>query len=160
MNLKLLSSKLSDNKLFGRIILICSLIGITDTLYLTSDYLLGTGVKCVITKGCDVVLSSAYATLFGLPLALYGLLFYIFIFVVVTLVDIYGNALFFRILKAGASVGFLVSMLLLYVQIFVLKSLCIYCLTSAISSTIIFISAILYREAQSAKDGQDVILDR
>eukprot|EP00878_Enallax_costatus_P002963 GHUV01003159.1.p1 GENE.GHUV01003159.1~~GHUV01003159.1.p1 ORF type:complete len:370 (+),score=119.68 GHUV01003159.1:213-1322(+) len=45
--------------------------GALETTYLTANKLLNTAVACP-TSGCDSVLNSPYAELFGLPLPLYG----------------------------------------------------------------------------------------
>jgi uncharacterized membrane protein len=45
--------------------------GAAETLYLTASKLLNTSVACP-TSGCDAVLSSPYAQLFGVPLPLLG----------------------------------------------------------------------------------------
>ncbi|MCU0550031.1 MAG: vitamin K epoxide reductase family protein [Leptolyngbya sp. Prado105] len=51
-------------------------LGILNTGYITFNKLLSTAVACP-TGGCERVLESPYANLFGLPLSLYGLLAYI-----------------------------------------------------------------------------------
>jgi uncharacterized membrane protein len=51
-------------------------LGILNTAYLTINKLTQSAAACP-TSGCERVLESPYATLFGLPLALFGLLAYI-----------------------------------------------------------------------------------
>ena len=50
-------------------------IGAVVTAYLTISAFTGNSTACP-TKGCDIVLSSPYATVFGQPLALFGFLAY------------------------------------------------------------------------------------
>jgi uncharacterized membrane protein len=50
-------------------------IGAAVTAYLTYTKLTGNEAACP-TSGCDIVLSSPYATVFGQPLALFGFLAY------------------------------------------------------------------------------------
>lgn len=50
-------------------------VGAAITGYLTIVKLTGDSTACP-TNGCDIVLSSPYATVFGLPLALFGFLAY------------------------------------------------------------------------------------
>ncbi|ASC70891.1 Vitamin K epoxide reductase [Halomicronema hongdechloris C2206] len=52
-----------------------ALIGAAETAYLTVIKFMGDGAACP-TEGCDRVLASAYATVFGLPLPLFGFLAY------------------------------------------------------------------------------------
>ena len=50
-------------------------VGAAVTAYLTAVKLTQGSAVCP-TSGCDIVLSSPYATVFGLPLALFGFLAY------------------------------------------------------------------------------------
>jgi uncharacterized membrane protein len=107
-----------------------ALVGLMDATYLTIEHLTGQSVRCTVTSGCDEVLSSAYATLFGQPLAAYGALAYFTAFSLATLAAFgYGSAkLPLRLL---AALMLLASLWLLYVQAFVLRAFCQYCLLSA-----------------------------
>ena len=132
--------------------LVMALVGIADTAYLTADYFLGTGVKCLLLEGCEVVLTSSYSRMFGIPLAFFGLGFYMLIFVLVSAADIYESKLVYKAILSAGIVGFLFSLYLLYLQIFVIEALCIYCLTSLLSSTVIFgLGVLLYRRGFSAQ---------
>jgi uncharacterized membrane protein len=51
-------------------------LGTAETVYLTSAKLLQADVACP-TSGCESVLASDYATLFGQPLSLYGMMAYV-----------------------------------------------------------------------------------
>lgn len=53
-----------------------ALLGIVNTAYLTINRLAKTTAVCP-TSGCERVLESPYATIFGLPLSLFGLLAYL-----------------------------------------------------------------------------------
>ena len=53
-----------------------AILGAINTAYLTINKLTNTATTCP-TGGCERVLESPYATVFGLPLALFGLLAYI-----------------------------------------------------------------------------------
>ena len=116
-----------------------TLAGLADTSYLPAQNLPGTGVNCAILQGCDKVLASPYAVIGGnIPLALLGAAYY---FLLLILVLIYlqnknwGAILGFFALSAF---GFLFSIWLTYLQFFVIRALCLYCLSSAIFTTILF----------------------
>ena len=128
-----------SHKFLLKAILVLSLIGIADTSYLTSDFYFGTGVNCSLLQGCEVVLTSPYSAVFGIPLSLLGLIFYITVFILVSAIGAYQKNIFTRLLAVAGTIGFCVSLFLLYVQIFLLKEVCIYCLTSTVSSTTIFV---------------------
>ena len=139
----MLFNRLLDNKIIGRIIMAVSLVGFADSVYLTVDHYFGIGVLCYLVHGCDVVLKSEYSQLFGVPLAIFGIIFYSCVFVIINLVDIYQKDKFVKLLYVIGIVGFIASIIFLYLQLFVIEALCFYCLVSLGSSTIIFILSIL-----------------
>jgi uncharacterized membrane protein len=107
-----------------------ALVGLVDALYLTVKHLTGQSVQCTVTTGCEEVLTSAYATVGGYPLAALGALAYFMAFSLATLALFrYGVArqlLFYLVM-----VMLLTSLFLIYVQAFVLGHWCQYCLLSA-----------------------------
>src|SRR5262245_39558986 len=66
--------------------MLVSLIGLGDSIYLTIQHLTGESVRCTVTSGCSVVLSSHYATIAGIPTAAFGALAYFTAFSLATLV--------------------------------------------------------------------------
>lgn len=121
--------------LFDALFALLALVGLLDASYLTVEHLSGRSVLCVVTTGCDEVLSSTYATLPGeIPLAALGALAYFTVFSLATLAVFgYGGA---RSLIAPVVVAmFAASLWLLYVQAFVLHAFCSYCLLSAALTT-------------------------
>jgi uncharacterized membrane protein len=109
---------------------ILSLVGLADSIYLTVKHLTGQTVQCTISTGCDEVLSSPYATLFGYPLAAFGALAYFTAFSLATLA-LYGSRPARTLLIIVVSVMTLMTLHLLYVQAFVLGKYCEFCLLSA-----------------------------
>ena len=107
-----------------------SLIGLADALYLTVQDLTGQNLRCTIISGCSEVLGSVYAHLGPVPLAVLGAVAYFTVFSLATL-----PAKGYRF--AGALLGFLLAVMLLttlwllYLQAFVIRHFCQYCLLSA-----------------------------
>jgi uncharacterized membrane protein len=135
-----------------------ALIGFVDAAYLTIEHYQGVIPPCSITKGCDKVLTSTYASLFGIPTSLLGSIYY---FVILAGVFAYIESKNFSILKWTLSitgVGFLFSLWFVYLQVFSIGSYCAYCLGSAATSTVLFILAIIvfkkYSNGQSISNGQ------
>lgn len=122
-----------------------SLIGFADAVYLTAKHYLGGSLNCFLVSGCDTVTTSAYATWGPLPVALLGTLFYVAIFLLVLLYLDRGWALAPRLLFWLALVGFLDSLHFIFVQAFVLRAWCIYCLLSAVIATLIFLCTLIGR---------------
>ena len=109
---------------------ILSLIGLLDSVYLTIKHLTGQSVQCTISTGCEEVLGSSYATLFGYPLAAFGALAYFAVFSLAILVVFgYRSTRIFLIVIVALMT--LMTMRLLYVQAFVLGKYCEFCLLSA-----------------------------
>ena len=119
-------------------VLLLGLVGFADAVYLTVKHYVGGPVPCAIVKGCDTVLTSRYAILWGWPVSLYGAIFYLV--VVVGVIGYLDNKKIFWLnwLRSLAVAGFLVTLWLVYVQAFLLKDFCLYCLISATSALVIF----------------------
>jgi len=107
-----------------------SLLGLADAIYLTVEHLSGRSVRCTILSGCSEVLSSSYATVRGVPLALIGAAAYFTAFSLATLAA-FGYQLAGKFLIALVSLMFLSTLWLLYLQAFVIGSFCQFCLLSA-----------------------------
>ncbi len=131
-------------------------VGIADTGYLTSVKLSGNGVACA-NVGCNQVLSSPYANIFGLPLTLFGLLAYVAIAIlalVPLVIKAQNNKKAQNQLQDWTWLGlFLIgtamavfSGYLMYLLAFVIQAACPFCIVSAICSISIFLLAILGRD--------------
>jgi dihydroorotate dehydrogenase subfamily 2 len=125
------------------ILLLLGLIGILDAGYLTLEHYSQTLPPCStsIFIDCGKVLRSPYSLLYGVPLALLGLIYYTTI--TGLLLAVFKTSK--RLLKYGvlvfSSLGFLFSAYLVYLQLIVIGSICLYCIASAIISTSIFLTA-------------------
>ena len=107
-----------------------SLLGLADALYLTIEHVTGETVRCTITSGCSEVLSSSYAVVAGIPLSLVGAAAYFTVFSLATLAA-FGYRAAGTLLTPLVMGMFLVSLWLLYLQAFVIREFCQYCLFSA-----------------------------
>jgi uncharacterized membrane protein len=111
-----------------------SLIGLADSIYLTVEHLSGRSVRCTIVAGCSAVLSSSYASLGGVPLALIGAVAYFTVFSLATLAA-FDYTWAGRFLSVLVGIMFLTTLWLLYLQAFVIKAFCQFCLLSALVTT-------------------------
>lgn len=107
-----------------------SLIGLADSIYLTVEHLSGRSVRCTIVTGCSEVLSSPYASVRGIPLALVGATAYFVVFSLATLAA-FGYKVAGQLLAVVVAVMFLTTLWLLYLQAVVIKAFCQFCLLSA-----------------------------
>jgi uncharacterized membrane protein len=110
--------------------MLVSLIGLGDSLYLTIQHLTGQSVRCSVTTGCSAVLSSQYAAIAGVPTAAFGALAYFTAFSLATLA-VFGYERARTALALLVALMLLVTLWLLYVQVFALRAFCEYCLLSA-----------------------------
>lgn len=119
-----------------------ALFGFVDATYLTYSHFTKSPLSCKILEGCNEVTNSEYSEIFGIPLALLGSLYYLAV-LFGTLLYIDTKRRFFLIMILPLTAfGFLFSLYLLYLMFFVINAVCIYCLGSALTSTLLFLISI------------------
>ena len=109
---------------------VLSLVGLGDALYLTVQDLTGQSLRCTIVAGCSEVLSSPYAHIGRMPLAVLGAIAYFSVFSL-SILTAFGYLFARPLLKALIVLMFLMTLWLLYLQAFVIHHFCQYCLLSA-----------------------------
>jgi uncharacterized membrane protein len=107
-----------------------ALAGLADAVYLTVEHVSGRSVRCTIIAGCSEVLSSSYAVVAGVPLATIGAAAYFSVFSLATLAA-FGYRVAGRLLVPLIALMVLVSLWLIYLQAFVIRVFCQFCLLSA-----------------------------
>jgi uncharacterized membrane protein len=113
-----------------------ALAGLLDATYLTVSHYTGQNVLCGESLECDKVLASRYATVFGVPVALFGVLGYFTVFSCATL-SAFGHLRPRLPLAIVVGLMFLGTLWFLYVQAFILNAYCRYCLLSAACTFVI-----------------------
>ncbi len=116
-------------------ILVLSLIGIGIAGYLVYVHYDKLKILCLASGGCETVQSSRYAKLDGIPVAVLGLAGYIGIFLSLAIRGELGRIIGFAI----ALIGFLFSMYLTYRELFTIKAICQWCVSSAVLMTVLVI---------------------
>lgn len=129
-------------KIYAVIATVAALVGLMDAAYLTVKHYAEETVPCSLITGCEQVLTSSHAEMFGIPLAVYGAVAYFLAFSLAILV-IFGNRKLWFLLGLLASAMFFYTLYLLYLQAFVIEAFCQFCLLSAITSTTLFIAAVI-----------------
>lgn len=150
-------------------LLILALLGAADAGYLLVQTVSGKAVICPnVPVGrfnlnqCNIVLATPYAKFLGFPVALYSLAAYLLFAILVLEEFVYFSVLIgsgnqslqwrtMKILMYLSGAGFLISLYFIYLQLFVIKALCFYCLLSAIIMTLIFALSIVYNAKYSAE---------
>lgn len=126
---------------------VVSLVGLGDAIYLTVEHVAGRSVICTIVSGCSEVLSSQYASVSGIPLALIGAAAYFTVFSLATLAA-FGYKTAGKLLAVVVALMFITSVWLLYLQAFVIKAFCQFCLLSALVTFVLtgLVVAIVLRD--------------
>ena len=126
-------------------LLVLTILGIADAFYLTLSAFQGAALFCdvgAVLDGCNVVAQSPYSKLFGLPLALYGMIFYGFVFIAVSALFVLTHHPLYQAVVALGVIGLIASLVFLFIQFVLIKALCIYCIISAVIAALICLIAI------------------
>lgn len=128
--------------LIGKTFLVfLSLIGLFDASYLTYQHFSGLVPPCQLGSifDCGGVLQSEYAVIFGIPLALLGVGYYLVSLFFSSWILLRNEKLAkWAILFVGCG-GVVASTYFVYLQLSVLKAVCLYCMISALISFLLFV---------------------
>jgi uncharacterized membrane protein len=118
-----------------RVIMALAVIGFAIVNYLTYVHYFGLPLLCGIGgHGCEVVQSSKYSEIMGIPIVWPGVIGYALIFLLLL-----KERRLLTLLVSG--VGFAFSVYLTYIGLVVIGRTCIWCLSSAVCMTTIFLLA-------------------
>jgi len=141
------------------IVALLSLVGVFVSIYLTLYKLGYIGQLNCAVGSCETVNTSRWATFLGLPVAAWGLGFYLVVFAVSMLAiqERYEDSRALSVLLTGLTGwGVLFSGWLTYLELFVIDAICIWCVTSAIIVLIMFaVSLADLRDLRGASDAGD-----
>jgi uncharacterized membrane protein len=121
---------------------ILAFFGFLDAAYLTVLHYKNIIPPCSL-HGCEKVLSSAYSMVGPIPVAVLGVIFYLTVIIVCLLILIEGMKQLLRFFHFVAAVGFLVSIILFFIQFYIIHSFCQYCILSEVISVGIFLLSLL-----------------
>jgi len=141
---------------FNRVHILLSLAGIVISGYLTLSHLLNRKVMCGEGGGCTSVLTGPGSSLGPVPTAAFGLGLYILLFVLALTRSLKGmpnEEKSARLSLYASSLGFSVSLGLTLYAVFVLVSICNWCLSSFAVVTLLMASSIFLVNA--AEDETD-----
>jgi uncharacterized membrane protein len=112
---------------------VLALAGFAIASYLLAVRVLGEAPACGPVKGCETVAASEYATLFGLPVALYGVGFSI---VLVAACQAWWRRAERRGLYAAYGLGLagiIAVAYLTYLELVVIEAICVWCVSYAVT---------------------------
>lgn len=129
------------------VVMVLAIIGLGDAGYLTWQHYAGGIPPCTI-NGCETVLTSRYATLGPIPVAVLGVGYYAAILAMAALMKA-GQPRWRLLLTLTVSAGLVATAGLIYLQGFVIHAWCQYCLLSAGVTTMLFAIIVTHRPPQS-----------
>ncbi len=131
-----------SKRLLSAILLALAFLGLADAWYLTQSAFTDTALVCnlgSVLDGCNIVAQSEYSRFLGIPLALYGVVLYAFIFVLAALLMVSHVRIIYRALMVLGLVGAIFSLVFLFIQFALIKAICIYCIGSAVIALLIWL---------------------
>lgn len=128
------------------LMLLLAFLGFLDATYLTISHYKNVAVPCSVTQSCETVLTSTYATIAGVPIALIGALYFLCLLVfLLYLIDRKPQGYLVYLLHLSG-VSFIISLFLVYLQGYVLQAYCQYCLLVEGINTVLFgLALLVYR---------------
>ncbi len=126
------------------ILYIISSVGIIDTLYLIYHAIRGTPVACPFfpKEWCHTVQYSPYSKTAGIPNAYLGFTLYVSLLLATYFFS--SGMIDFWIIQALVSIGFIFSLYFTYIQAFVLRAFCTWCVLSALNFLILMCTVFIF----------------
>lgn len=131
------------------ILLLLSVLGLIDASYLTYEHYNNVIPPCTVNtllplfSDCGLVLRSSYSVVFGVPVALIGLIHYFILTLAIGLAVTTNKKHWWFWVFFQTATGAIMSIYFMTVQFFIIKSFCIYCTASALISFTLFLLSYL-----------------
>lgn len=150
--------------LISLVIIVLAIIGVADAGFITYEEILGIVPPCGDGFNCEAVLTSRYAHIGPVPISALGVVYYLTVLglAILNYLDFDVQKLsFFKthsflkgvtlldLLLILSAIGLFFSLYLVILMAFVIQAWCKYCLLSATSSTLLFISIQFYHHTFS-----------
>lgn len=117
---------------------VVALAGLADAIYLTIHHYTAVPVPCGKDFDCGAVLTSSYAEIGGVPLAIFGAAAYFAAFCLAILAA-FGNRSMWTLFGIQVSLMLIFTAWLVYLQAFVIEAFCQFCLLSAATTLVLFV---------------------
>lgn len=126
-------------KILPYLLLIFAFLGFLDATFLAIQHFQNSIPPCT-TGGCETVLTSSFATIGNVPLSLIGSVFYgsVLLLTGIFLTLRTKHYALSSLLFALCTAGFIVGLILIGIQAFILHSWCYYCLFSELIDFLLF----------------------
>jgi|SRR3989344_841439 len=129
------------------ILVVLSALGFLDALFLSYEHFMGLIPPCIIQFKCDLVTTSSYSVIFSIPVPYLGLAYYLTLFIgSLVFLENKNSVQVLKFLTIVSGIGFFGSLYFTYIQGFVLNAWCLYCIFSAIISTLFFVTTVFIKK--------------
>lgn len=126
--------------------LIMAIAGFINSLYLAISYYTGTPLSCELITGCNEVAQGPYSYIAGVSLTTLGIIYYTFTVLNIILYTFWRNKYNVTVLAFVTTLGLFASLYFVYLQLYIIKVICIYCMISATTATLLFVLSIFIRQ--------------
>lgn len=131
----------------NRLIFIFSLLGLTISAFLLYEYSLSGPVICPVGQGCNIVRASSYSHFLGISIPILGLAFYLGMAILsIIRPQKLNNKTLLKLQLLGAISGVGFGSYLTYLEAFVIKAFCFWCVLSFIISLMILAAVLVEKK--------------
>lgn len=127
---------------------VVALVGLADSIYLTVHHYTAEPLPCSIITGCEQVLTSSYAEIAGIPLAIFGAIAYLTAFLLAVL-SVRRNRTAWNLFGVQVVIMSVFTGWLLYIQAYIIEAFCQFCLISAATTFTLFIIFVISKFIRS-----------
>lgn len=123
-------------------IVILAVVGFVISYYIYKNKRDNKKLTCIIGQDCNKVVSSKYAKTLGVPNEVLGLVYYTLLIVLLPILTLFAFLqlpIIFILLKIAVTLAAITSLILIFIQAFVIKEWCEWCLGTAVINILIFI---------------------
>lgn len=133
------------------LMLVLSIIGLLVSVYLTATHYAGTTPECSLIAGCETVTTSSYSAIENVPISVFGILFFSAALLVSGMFLHTHHKRFLHLLTAFLAVGAAISLILFYIQIFILDAICMYCVIVDSITIVLFVLVLIAQKLTSQR---------
>lgn len=131
------------------ILFVIAVLGLFDALFLTYKHFTHSVPPCQVNyifSDCGRVLNGPYATMLNIPTAVWGVVYYSFVLLIISLGQRMHRKMYSTLLVAVTTGGFFFSAYFVFLQLVIIRAVCLYCMVSAFLCTMLFILSIVNKQ--------------
>jgi uncharacterized membrane protein len=131
-------------------LVVLALLGFLSALYLTLVHYRGGIPRCFVVKGCDIVQTSKYSAILGVPIALFGAVYFTIMFYLGIGLMARPTRKLVLSYKLLSYAGALAAIPLFLLQAAVLRAFCTYCLVTEVVLFLMWVGSFAVKPGGSA----------